>query len=517
MTQGFLESRELARDFLRKPNELFVKQYADAYERQLADLSQVKALVNSFPDDNPLKQANSLRPVINLYATRFQNVVSVQRNLGFIEDDGFSGKLRKTVHTLEKRLAELDEPRLTNLMLMMRRDEKDFILRGDDKYGDQLADRAADFEAALAQASLPAEDRSQVSELIGAYKSSFLSFMVTQQALSYQIEDLGQIYGRVRPILMTMMTDANARSQAAEIRSEEVRRKLIWVMGIATVLAALLALLFGRRIAKTVASMTAAMRELGATRFDVVLPALGRTDELSEMAEAVEMFKQKAREKAQADLDAKAAQDRILAEQRKADLAQLAREFDAAVGEVIGTVSSASSTLEASARSLTRTADHSRQLSVEVASSSEEASENVQRVAAASGEMTTTIADVGRRVEEAANMARDAVRKVELSDQRMASLAAAAERIGDVVQLIAAIARQTNLLALNATIKGARAGDLGKGFAVVAQEVKCLAAQPRARPLKLANISAEFRRRRPARWPQLPKSASSSDVFPRPQ
>lgn len=517
MTQGFLESRELARDFLRKPNELFVKQYADAYERQLADLSHVEALVNSFPDDNPLKQANSLRPVINLYATRFQNVVSVQRNLGFIEDDGFSGKLRKTVHTLEKRLAELDQPRLTNLMLMMRRDEKDFILRGDDKYGDQLADRAADFEAALAQASLPAEDRSQVSELIGAYKSSFLSFMVTQQALSYQIEDLGQIYGRVRPILTTMMTDADARSQAAEIRSEEVRRKLIWVMGIATVLAGLLALLFGRRIAKTVASMTAVMRELGATRFDVVLPALGRTDELSEMAEAVEMFKQKAREKAQADLDAKAAQDRILAEQRKADLAQLAREFDAAVGEVIGTVSSASSTLEASARSLTRTADHSRQLSVEVASSSEEASENVQRVAAASGEMTATIADVGRRVEEAANMARDAVRKVELSDQRMASLAAAAERIGDVVQLIAAIARQTNLLALNATIKGARAGDLGKGFAVVAQEVKCLAAQPRARPLKLANISAEFRRRRPARWPQLPKSASSSDVFPRPQ
>ncbi|WP_305803869.1 methyl-accepting chemotaxis protein [Bradyrhizobium sp. WSM2793] len=78
--------------------------------------------------------------------------------------------------------------------------------------------------------------------------------------------------------------------------------------------------------------------------------------------------------------------------------------------------------------------------------------------------MAATIADVGRKVEEAANMAREAVRKAELSDQRMVSLAVAAERIGSVVQLIAAIAHQTNLLALNATIEAARAGDFGRGF-----------------------------------------------------
>ncbi|MET4117901.1 methyl-accepting chemotaxis protein [Bradyrhizobium sp. JR1.5] len=85
--------------------------------------------------------------------------------------------------------------------------------------------------------------------------------------------------------------------------------------------------------------------------------------------------------------------------------------------------------------------------------------------------MAATIAGVGRPVEEVANMARVAVRKAELSDQRLVNLAAAAERIGSVVQLIAAIARQTNLLALNATIEAARAGDRGGGFAVVAQEV----------------------------------------------
>lgn len=477
LSQSFLESRQITSDFLRKPSEMAIAKHAKSHEEQLADLSRVEAFVSALPDHDPRKEARALRSVINLYATRFGNVVSAQRNLGFNEDDGFQGKLRKAVHAIEQRLADLDQPRLTILMLTMRRHEKDFMLRGEDKDGDQLADREVEFETALAQASLPAETRSQLLELIRAYKSSFVSFMVTQQALSDQADDLGQIYDRIRPALAKIMAAADMHSRAAEMQAEQIQRKLIWLIGFATLLVGLLALLFGRRVAKTVASMTAAMRQLGEGRFDVVLPGLGRNDELGEMAAAVELFKLKAREKAEAEIDAKAEQDRAAAEQRQADIARLAGEFETAVGKVIDTVSSASSDLEASARSLTCTADHGRQLSVEVASSSEQASANVQLVATATGEMAATIANIGRQVEEAADIAREAVRRAELSDQRMAGLAAAADRIGSVVQLIAAIARQTNLLALNATIEAARAGDLGKGFAVVADEVKSLATQ----------------------------------------
>lgn len=198
----------------------------------------------------------------------------------------------------------------------------------------------------------------------------------------------------------------------------------------------LLVLLFGQRIASTVASMTSAMRRLGEGQFDVVLPGLGRKDELGGMAEPIVMLKLRASERAQAGLDTRAEQDQAVANQRRADIARLAGQFEEAIGQVIDTISSASTQLEASARSFTSSADHSQKLSVEVAASSEEASANIQYVAVATGEMAATIADVGGQVDEVSSMARQAVREAELSDQRMACLAAAAERIGASVQVL---------------------------------------------------------------------------------
>ncbi|MFK4719142.1 methyl-accepting chemotaxis protein [Bradyrhizobium niftali] len=228
--------------------------------------------------------------------------------------------------------------------------------------------------------------------------------------------------------MVQVLAAADAHSEAVETRAEQIRQGLIWGIGFATVLVGLLALMLGRRIATTIGSMTAAMRQLGERQFDVVLPGLGRKDEVGEMAEAIEMFKLKTREKALAELEAKAEQDRATTARRRTEVAQLAGEFEEVVGKVIDSVSSASSELVASARSLTCTADHSRQLSEEVASSSGEASSNVQRVAAATSEMAKSTAIICRRVEEAANMALEAVHKVELSDRRMASLTDAARR-----------------------------------------------------------------------------------------
>lgn len=163
--------------------------------------------------------------------------------------------------------------------------------------------------------------------------------------------------------------------------------------------------------------------------------------------------------------------------QRKADMTKLADGFEAAIGEIVETVSSAATELEASASTLSSTAGRAQELATAVATGSEAASSNVHSVASAAEEMSSSVREIGRQVQDSSRIASEAVSQAHATTERVSELSRAASRIGDVVELINAIAGQTNLLALNATIEAARAGEAGRGFAVVASEVKALAEQ----------------------------------------
>ena len=230
-------------------------------------------------------------------------------------------------------------------------------------------------------------------------------------------------------------------------------------------------------IARPMSALSASMQELADGNFAVVLPGLGRKDEIGDVAQAVENFKVKAEEKAREEAEAKHKQDQAAAQLRKADMIKLADSFEGAVGQIIETVSSASTELEASAGTLTKTAERAQQVTTAVAAASEEASTNVQSVASATEEMASSVTEISRQVQELARMANEAVDQARKTNDRVSELSKAAARIGDVVELINTIAGQTNLLALNATIEAARAGEAGRGFAVVASEVKALAEQ----------------------------------------
>jgi methyl-accepting chemotaxis protein len=233
----------------------------------------------------------------------------------------------------------------------------------------------------------------------------------------------------------------------------------------------------GRNISRPVTAMTKAMRELAVGNFDVPLPGLERNDEVGQMARAVEEFKVQAMAKAERETSEREQKTRELAAARRVELHSLADSFETAVGNIIENVSSASTELENSAMVLTRSSAATQQLSGVVAAASEETSSNVQSVASATEEMTTSINEIGRQVLDSNRIATEAVDQATRTDARIAELSLAANRIGDVTKLITTIAEQTNLLALNATIEAARAGDAGRGFAVVAQEVKALASQ----------------------------------------
>jgi methyl-accepting chemotaxis protein len=249
------------------------------------------------------------------------------------------------------------------------------------------------------------------------------------------------------------------------------------VAGAAVLIGLLIAFFIARGIIGPLSGLTSGMKELAGGNFGVVLPGLGRKDEVGDMAQAVETFKVKAEEKARDEAEAKIKQDQVAAKQRKADMVKLADNFESAVGEIVETVSSASTELEASASTLTATAERAQELTTMVAAASEEASTNVQSVASATEEMTSSVNEISRQVQESARMANEAVDQARKTNDRVSELSKAASRIGDVVELINTIAGQTNLLALNATIEAARAGEAGRGFAVVASEVKALAEQ----------------------------------------
>jgi methyl-accepting chemotaxis protein len=238
-----------------------------------------------------------------------------------------------------------------------------------------------------------------------------------------------------------------------------------------------LAVILGRGISRPMIVMCKAMRQLAGGDFDVVLPGLGRNDEVGEMAGAVEEFKKQAVAKAERDAAAHDAQNKAATAARRAELIRFADEFEAAVGSIVANVSASAIQLEAAAGTLTRTAETTQSLSGQAAGASEQASGNMQSVAAATEELSASVDEIGRQVQESNRIAQAAVRQAEQTDGRIGKLSRAAQEIGDVVKLITAIAEQTNLLALNATIEAARAGDAGRGFAVVASEVKSLASQ----------------------------------------
>ncbi|HEY8337822.1 MAG TPA: methyl-accepting chemotaxis protein [Tardiphaga sp.] len=247
------------------------------------------------------------------------------------------------------------------------------------------------------------------------------------------------------------------------------------ILGVAAVLGIGIGVYLVRDVSSGIASIVKPMQALGNGDLTAVVPHQGETTEIGSMADALQVFKQALIDKKAADEAAMVdAEEKIRRGER---VNTITRDFEAMIGEIVETVSSASTELEASAGTLTSTAERSQQLTTMVAAASEEASTNVQSVASATEEMASSVNEISRQVQDSATIAGQAVEQARKTNDRVGELAKAAARIGDVVELINTIAGQTNLLALNATIEAARAGEAGRGFAVVASEVKALAEQ----------------------------------------
>jgi methyl-accepting chemotaxis protein len=267
--------------------------------------------------------------------------------------------------------------------------------------------------------------------------------------------------------------DAAAREAADNYASGFVL--LATILGAAIVLGAAVGIYLVRDVSRGIASIIEPMQALGQGDLTAEVQHRGDKTEIGAMADVLQIFKEALIAKKAADEAAARDAEAKIERGRRVD--SITRTFESVIGEIVETVSSASTELEASASTLTSTAERAQEVTIMVAAASEEASTNVQSVASATEELSSSVNEISRQVQESARMAGEAVDQARKTNDRVSELSRAASRIGDVVELINTIAGQTNLLALNATIEAARAGEAGRGFAVVASEVKALAEQ----------------------------------------
>lgn len=300
-----------------------------------------------------------------------------------------------------------------------------------------------------------------------------------EQATDFYVGELRTEFAKFQDLLNEdkayQRKASSAQVKNADDTYSSSRMLIMVLLGTAAALCVAMGWLIVSGVSTPIRAMTGAMGRLAQHDLTTDIHGAERKDEVGQMAKAVQVFK-----------DSMIEADRLKAEQEEAQRAaakrsalvdQLTRDFDVKVQGVVQGVASQATQMEASAQSMSATAEEATKQASAVAAASEQGAANVQTVASAAEELSSSIAEIGRQVSHSSQIAATAVTEAAKANEMVQGLLNASQKIGEIVALINAIADQTNLLALNATIEAARAGEAGKGFAVVAAEVKNLATQ----------------------------------------
>ncbi|AQP99488.1 chemotaxis protein [Pseudoalteromonas aliena] len=419
-------------------------------------------------------QLERFEQLIDSYNNDFNTVTTLQKEIGLNPKDGLYGKLRSAVHEVEVLLKEQENYKLLSSMLQLRRSEKDFMLRFDDKYLGRFNESINTFKQQIASADLLSSYKAQITPLIDTYQNEFKTLVQAQTELGLDLNSgalgvMQESVNKSEKIVTQIVQDTKLQ---VEKSVEQAQFLAILVFVIAGVIVLALVYFTSRSIIIPIERVYHTINDIRRSNDLTILIEQTGKDEITTMT---------------------------------VDFNSLIGDFKHLVNDVNGALNT-----------LNIATEHLSENTAATSSGMQEQLHEADMVATAATEMQATIQDISHNTEAAAKKAestnlsaQQGRNEVESTVKQIRELSGSlgdassvvsqlekdGETIGSVLDVIRAIAEQTNLLALNAAIEAARAGEYGRGFAVVADEVRSLAKRTQESTSEIEGIISTLQQR----------------------
>jgi len=472
-----LQLRRSEKNFMLRHDESYVAEFAQKGQVAKDQLRALAEKDKSLDDAELKRDLDSIEKPLAQYTTTFGEYAETMKIMGLAPDKGLEGELRAAAHELEKAFVALDRPALNVKALMLRRHEKDFMLRHQDKYLAANAAMADELKRAIgADPSLEAQHK-KLTDLVDVYSARFSAWAKAAQTLASIEKKIIEGYKTCEKAANAITTRATLLSDEkfAEGEAEDAKslRFMIAAIAIALLGSFGLAVAVWRHVAGSLGRLHRAMGAIAMGDTAVDLRGLDTANEIGEMARAVEVFRENA--EARARLEGEAKTERAREADRQRILETMITGFRGSVNDIVAALQARTGDMDDTAKKLGAVAARATGAADEAHDAANQSSANMQTVSSAAEELTSSIQEILRQIEGMRARADQTSASARDTDRHVGALVALAEKIGAIVEIIRGIAQQTNMLALNATIEAARAGEAGRGFAVVASEVKTLA------------------------------------------